>query len=302
MKKLQGGLLTALFVLALAAGGLLLFLLPHDSYSEAERRQLASPPVWTVDTLADGRFFDDADRWAADHFAFREFFRTVKAVFQTRVLLENENNGLAVADGSIVRLEKQVNADSVIYAADCFRAICDRYLTGTDCKIYAALIPDKSYFLAERGCPVMKLDDMEALLCAGLPQAQSIAIRDALTLSDYYLTDSHWRQERILPAANALLLAMGRAGDLSLDDFEKQTCAPFYGVYAKQSALDPDPDAITFLTGGPLDGARVLDFSSMSVIPMYDPENCDARDLYTLFLGGPKGFLRIENSRGGSVL
>ena len=222
-------------------------------------------------------------------------FRGVKARWQTGVLRENENDGLTVVDGSIVRLEKTVNEDSVVYAGERFRAIYDRYLANTNCNIYMSLIPDKSAYLASRGYPVMDLSKMEDLFYGSLPEAQPVSIADRLSLSDYYNTDSHWRQEAILPAANLLLSSMGRAGDLTAEDFEQKTYSPFYGVYAGQSALDPDPDTITYLSGGPLAGVRVLDYGAMNEISLYDPDACDERDPYTLFLGGAKGFLRLEN-------
>lgn len=295
VKKILECTTGVLFILALAVGGLLLFLLPKTDYSEAERRQLALPPERSLEAVANGRSFTQTDEWITDHFEGREFFRHVKAVWQTRVMRETENNGFTVVDGSIVKLEKQVNEDSLEYAAGRFREIYADHLAGTDCRIYISLIPDKSAFLAGRGYPVTDFEEMERLYYSALPEAQAVSIKDALSLEDYYLTDSHWRQERILPAANRLLRAMGKNGALDINGFSEQTFSPFYGVYAAQSALDPKPDGITYLTGGPVSGFTVTDFSAMKAIPVYDPEGCDARDPYTLFIGGSKGLLRIEN-------
>ena len=210
-------------------------------------------------------------------------------------MLEKENNGLTVVDGSIVRIEKTLNEASYAYAGERLRAIYSQYIAGTECKLYAALIPDKSAFLRERGYPAADYAEAERLFADNLPQARLIGIKDALMLQDYFLTDTHWRQDRILPAANLLLRSMGGQGTLDVNDYAKETYAPFYGVYAGQSALDPSPDEIVYLSGGPLEGARVLDYGTMQIIPIYDPDGCDARDPYTLFLGGSKGFLRLEN-------
>ena len=294
-KNVQGYILSAVFVLALALGGLLLFLLPHETYSDSERRMLASAPEWSYDAVMNGDFFERADKWAGDHFEGREWFRHIKALWHTRVLMEPENNGLAVVDGSIVKLEKEISEASLSYAAERLRDLYESRLAGTACKTYCAVIPDKSYFLAGRGYPVMDIEEMERAVYGALPEASPIPLKDALSLQDYYTTDSHWQQDRIFGAANALLAHMGREGDLKIEDFEEKSYAPFYGVYAKQSALDPPPDVIRYFDDGPLAGARLLDYGAMEILPLYDPENCDERDPYTLFLGGSKGFLRIEN-------
>lgn len=295
MKQRQGLLVTVLFCLFILAGGLGLLLLPKRQYSEAERRALAELPALTPEAVFSGSFSERMDDWAADHFPFREGFRHLEALSQFRLLRVRENRGLVEADGSIMKLEKQVNEESVSYAVSRYQAICKNLLTGTDCKLYCAVIPDKSHYLPEP-YPVMELDRMEALLQAGLPGARAISLTDTLCLEDYYRTDTHWRQERLFPAAARLLSDMGRDDNgLREADYSPRRFFPFLGVYAGQSALEPPPETITYLTGGPIRDCVVKDFETGRIIPMYDPEGCDPRDRYTLFLGGAKSLLRIEN-------
>lgn len=295
MSRTQGLLLSAVFCLVLLAGGLTLLLAPRNAYSETERRPLAQMPACTVSTVLSGSFFEQFGKWTTDHLQPREAFRALKAFWQLRVMRETENNGFVQVNGSIVKLEKQVNEASAANAAAHFREIYETYLKGTGCRIYEALIPDKSYFLRET-CPVMDLERMEALLLEALPGAERIPLADTLSLDKYYLTDSHWRQEALLPTAARLLGAMGRDGGcLREDAFTRESYGPFYGVYAGQSALDPPPETIVALSGGPLAGCRLTDLETRQPLAMYDAEHCDPRDLYTLFVGGSRGVLRIEN-------
>ncbi len=297
INKAQSILLTVLFVLALFGGGLTLLLLPKETYSEPERRPLASAPSVSFKSVSDGRVFTETDAWVTDHFAFRETFRSMKSFWQWNVLRENENNGLVIENGSVMKLEKNVNRDSLAYAGARFRDLFDRYLSSSGCRIYSALIPDKSSFLADQGngYPVMDFTEMETLFRESIPDSAYVSLKEHLSLADYYLTDTHWKQECLLPAANALLKAMGGTGELRIEDFELRERGGFRGVYLGQSALPMEPDVITYLTGGPIAGCTVTDLTSMEKIPMYDPEGCDERDLYTLFLGGSKGILRIDN-------
>ena len=296
MKKIQDIIISVIFLLVLIAGGLTLFLLPQSKYSDAERRPLAVSPSFSADSVLKGNFFTETDDWVTDHFIGRETFRHLKAVWQLYCLREKENNGLAVVDNSIIKLEKQVNEESLEYAKDRFESVYNDCLANSNCNIFCAVIPDKSYFLKGKGYPVMDFDKMERMFGDSVPASTSISLKESLSLSDYYLTDSHWRQECIIPAAKKLLESMGRDGSaLNIDDFDVNTYENFYGVYAGQSALDPAPDTITYLSGGPISETKVLDYSTMQVIQMYDPDGCDKRDPYTLFLGGSKGLLRIEN-------
>ena len=137
--------------------------------------------------------------------------------------------------------------------------------------------------------------EMKALFLSTLPGVTYVDITDSLTLSYYYRTDSHWRQECILPAANALLDAMNAGPAPSASDFSTGHFSPFYGVYAGQSALDPDPEEIRWFTGSYLDGLKVTDLETHREVPLADPEGCDPRDPYTLFLGGGKAVLKIDN-------
>ena len=52
------------------------------------------------------------------------------------------------------KMEYPLHADSLQYAVTRFGEVYDRYLSDTDTDIYLAIVPDKSYFLAdENGYP-----------------------------------------------------------------------------------------------------------------------------------------------------
>lgn len=295
MKKGQGLLLSAVFCLALLAGGLGLLLLPKQAVSEAERRPLAEPPRLSAQAILDGSFFRRSEAWVTDHFPAREAFRSLKAFWQLRVMGEQENNGLTMVEGSVVKLEKQINEASVSYAGERLQAALAAIPRQGDCRLYYALIPDKSYYLGELGYPTLDLEQMEQQLGRVLPGATPIPLANLLSLSDYYRTDPHWRQDCLLPAASRLLDALARGEDLSEAEFRQRSCGSFLGAYAGQWALPLAEEKIICLEGGPIADCYAVDLETGQRIPLYDPEGCDSRDRYTLFLGGSKGLLRLEN-------
>ncbi|MCR5823116.1 MAG: hypothetical protein K6G60_01685 [Lachnospiraceae bacterium] len=283
------------FITAVLMGTVTLFAFPKKNISEAERRPLASAPVLSCKNVMKGDYFEDLDLWTADHFAGRETLRHLRFLFQTGILNENEYNGFVNHNGYIISLPKNINSSSIAYAAERFNAVWERYLKNSGSHIYRTLVPDKSSFAGKWGYPTIDLDLMDQLYADSLPFAEAISLRDILSLEDYYYTDSHWRQEKLTPAAKHILEAMGRDSSLLDGDLETDSLYPFLGVYAGQSAMDPDPETIYWLKGGYLNELKAINLEIRAPLKIYDPEGCDPKDLYTLFLGGGLGLIRIEN-------
>ena len=150
-------------------------------------------------------------------------------------------------------------------------------MAGTDTKVYLSVIPDKNYFLAEaNGYPAL---DYQALTDALRKQTEFAAYIDlfgTLTADDYYRTDSHWRQENLLTAADTLAAAMGAA----LPDSrytEWILGQPYYGVYYGYAALPMEPDQLTYLTSDLLDACTVYNYETGKTGPIYDLAKVPAR-------------------------
>ena len=122
-----------------------------------------------------------------------------------------------------------------------------------------------------------------------------IRLTDSLSIQDYYRTDTHWRQERLLPAAQALCQALGasspRQEDYTVTPLEK----PFYGVYYGQAALPMQPDTMYLLKSDLLDDCRVYDYETGETAAVYDMTKLSSKDLYDVYLSGARSLLTIEN-------
>ena len=166
-----------------------------DTVSVSERRKLAQFPKINVENMKDGTFMSGFESYAKDQFPLREQFRALKTAFSMYVLGQKDQHGLYIKDGYIAKMEYPLHADSLQYAVTRFGEVYDRYLSDTDTDIYLAIVPDKSYFLAdENGYPSMDYDMLTAQMRDGTKYAQYIDIFGDLELSDYYRTDAHWRQ------------------------------------------------------------------------------------------------------------
>ena len=201
-KNLAVVCLTAAFLLGFLIWGLCK---PDDAVSVSERRKLAQKPELTLSSVLRGEFMTKFETYTLDQFPLRDSFRRLKAVTLLDVLQEKDNNGIYVADGYAAKLDPSIDEASVQHAADRFQLVYDRYLAGTDAKVFAAVIPDKNAFLArQNGYPAYDPADLSALLAQSMPYASMIDLTPALSLDSYYHTDLHWRQETLLPVARTL--------------------------------------------------------------------------------------------------
>ena len=291
--RIVGAVAVAGLWLALAVG---LWVGPRRDISEAERRKLEPFPKLTVQSVLDGRFMSKFETFAQDQFPLREGFRRLKAGFSYGLMRKLDNNGIYLSEGAAGKLEYPLNPNSVSSALEKFQKIYDSYLKDSTGKIVFSVVPDKSYYLAaQNGYPAM---DYEAMFDAfrELPWAEYVELTDLLDGSCYYKTDTHWRQETLLPVAERLGAALGVTVE---DGFTPAALErPFYGVYYGQAALPLEPDTIWLLESERLSGCTVTNFDTGEQSSVYDWTKLDSRDLYDVFLSGAAGALTIENPAG----
>ena len=264
---------------------------PADDSSDSERRKLAQFPKFTVDALLDGSFMADFADYAVDQFPLRDSFRTLKALFQQKGLLQKDNNGYYLADGYLVKQTYPLNKTSVNHAVSVLNGIYKTYLEGTDCKLYYSVVPDKGYYLT--GYPAMDYAQLQDRLEKELNWAQYIDITPTLQLSSYYRTDTHWRQECLEETASVLCQAMGAQ---TPSDFTAQKVSkPFYGVYYGHAALPVPGEDMYRLESEMLNGCTVTDLSTGKEASMYDDSKLDGTDMYEMYLSGNQPLLQIYN-------
>jgi len=288
--------ITCLFgVLVLGLSLFCWFKTPNE-YSQSERRVLAQFPELTGETLLSGDFMADFETYTQDQFPGRESFRTLKAATSLFLFQQKDNNKLYLADGHVSKVEYPLNEASLTYAVDRFNYIHDTYLAGTDANVYLSIVPDKNYFLAEpNGYLALDYDALIDTVKAGVPYMAYIDITQLLALEDYYNTDTHWRQENILPVAETLAAQMGVPFD---DSYQINTLpTPFYGVYHGQSALPLSPDTIRYLTSDLLEGCIITSYDTGKPVqkPLYDMEKAVGKDPYEMFLSGSDALITVEN-------
>ena len=296
--KIKNIVVTSVFVLFIALFATLCVagIFNPNEKSEAERRPLAQFPTdITWEGIVDKTIIDKFEDANVDQFPFREFFRGVKAKFQYYVLGLKENNGLAIEDGYIVKIEQDFVDANVDYSIEKLQSIYDKLIKNNGGKHYISLIPDKNYFLGEEsGYPAPDYAGLTDKVTAALPGMEYIDIYGKLELDDYYRTDTHWSQDKIDGVVNTIASAMGFADRLS-GNYTENKLEGFKGVYYGQSALQPKPDTLVYLTNDVINGCTVFDYESNTTTSIYNLDKFAGSDGYDLFLSGTKPLLRIDN-------
>ena len=267
---------------------------PADAASDSERRPLAQFPELSADTLLSGQFMKDFAEYAVDQFPLRDSFRTLNAYLTYYLLGQTDNNGIYLHEGYAAKMDFPMDEASVNSAMARFNELYEAYLTG--CDVHFALVPDKSYYLADQaGVLRMDYDALFAKMAEGLPWAEFIDLTGTLSVESFYRTDTHWRQEQIRPAAGAIADALG----VTVTEFrQEQIERPFYGVYYGQAALPMDPEPMYYLTNEVLENCTVKCHDNGLTSKVYDMTKLESRDLYDIFLSGGAAVLEITNPAG----
>jgi hypothetical protein len=281
---------------ALMLYGLLIINLfkPASEVSYSERRKLAQFPELSAESIWSADFFEGFDSYAVDQTAFREDFRSLKAFVDINVLRRSDNNGIFIVGDMIFKMEYPLNEKSVIYLCDRINYVYDKYLNGA-MNVRYTMVPDKNYYIENPANLVLDYHKMEDIIRANIGgNIEYLDLKSGLTLDDYYLTDAHWRQEKLEDVVK--LIADGYGADIEEDGYTQESFSPFYGVYYGQAALNVQPDEIIYLTNPAIENAVVTNVERPGeTLGVYDRTELGGMDSYNLFMEGPSAVVTAEN-------
>lgn len=274
-----------LFVFSLAS-----ILKPAEEVSLQERRKLAQFPEVSMKSVLDGRFSKGFEAYVMDQFPGRNAFLQLNTVLDRYVLGRKDIDGITVHDGAAYAMEYPMHIDSIEHAAHIFTKIQDTYLN-EDNHVYVSVIPDKSKFL---GDDALKMDHaaFAQKVKDALPAMQYIDIMSTLTVEDYYKTDPHWRQEKIVDTADVLIRSMG--GSTSTAYEVEKAADNFLGSYGgKVPGLKKED--MYYLTNDRIEKLTVYDAQNDREIDVYDMKKANGRDPYEMYLSGPLSLIKIHD-------
>lgn len=205
-----------------------------------------------------------------------------------------EEGEIYYVQGHLTKMETPLNEKMIEHASNRFSYINENYLAPEGITPYLAIIPDKNYYLTQdEQSRALDYDALISKVIRDNPYMEYIDITDLLSLDDFYITDSHWRQENITDIADRIAAAM----DVSLvDDYELcRLEEPFYGVYYEDGEDRVQADTIYYLDSETIRGCTVSAVGEEKNPAIYDLENGKKESPYDMFLSGAVAILTIEN-------
>lgn len=264
--------------------------IPDKEISNTERRKLTIFP----EIKLNNEYITKIDEYLLDHFPLRDEFRGIKALFNYKILNKLDNNNIYLKDNYIFKSNYPTDKKSIQYFINNINNL--KKLLTEENKTYLMIIPDKNYYLKEDN--FLQIDYNYIYKEMNKIDIEKIDIREVLTLNDYYETDTHWKQEKLDKVIKKMSKVM--EFDYHKQEYQKNTYDKFYGVYYGESALNRNPETLTYLTNETIDNVKVTYLEEPTLKTIYNKANLTNLDSYDVYLDGPSSFIEIENKNSST--
>ena len=289
-----------LFVLALALLPLLFLLLPKESFSAREKRYLAEKPELSWESLASGRFGEEAESYVADHLPGRDFLVGVNALAELATGRQTTRTVYLGRDGRLFEAPAAFDADRIERNMAAIRGFAESVEQPVD----LLLVPSAGYLMPEALPALADPYEDDAIIAAAYAASgdavQPVALLPAFEAADdpaalYYRTDHHWTAEGAYRAAALYLEGLGRA--LPPEEEYTVTEVPdFRGTTWSRAAL-------WYLPGETLElwdsgGRFTVENREQEGVHegLFYPEHLTEEDKYPVYLDGNHSLVRIRNA------
>lgn len=165
-------------------------------------------------------------------------------------------------------------------------------LLNSNMKVYYSVIPDKGYFIENPSFSKEDYKSMIEILTNEVKDMQYIPIMDKLSITDYYKTDHHWRQERLFPVVDEIGTYMNFK--VSKTAFTENVVENFKGVHSEYMDVIPE-ESLIFMTNKVTDEATVDIYGVGEFQEVYFLDELDTDTAYNVFLKGLAPIVTIKN-------
>jgi len=283
-------IITFLFIGYILTFSILHILIKDETISKAERRSLSTIPTLNLNN----QYTEKLEKYLLDHFPYRDELRSIKAIYNYKILNKLDNNQIYLKEDSIYKLEYNTNKQSIHNFINNTTNL--KKLLTKDNHTYLLIIPDKNYYIEDEIIP--KLDYNYLYKEINNLNISTIDIRDLLTKEDYYKTDTHWKQENLDKVVKRISINMNL--NYKYQEYKKNIYNKFYGVYYGQSAIINTPEPLTYLTNDEINNAKVKYLENKDLKTVYNLEKLTSLDSYEVYLDGASSFIEITNPNNTS--
>ena len=276
-----------------------------NSYSEAEKRNLASAPKLSWNNIKEGKFSSDIEKYLTDQVPYRDNWISLNTSWN-RFTGQNLSKGVYKGKGGylIQRFEKpsKVNETETSQSLNKF---LNKY---PDCQSYIMLVPTGSEILNSY-LPKAALTDSqkdwysknkEVFQGEQIHQIDLFKYFEEKVESNslYYRTDHHWTSDGAFLGFQKLADKMALGA--SENDWEKmKICDTFQGTLMSKSGFYSSVmDEINIYTYSKKDIITIVNYEKerKTTVSIYDEEGLRGKNPYEVFLGGNHPKINIKTN------
>lgn len=292
---------------------ILLFVLPKETFSAQEKRELSEFPDVNADNIMKAQFQNELDTYLSDHIPGRNFFVGTSACLE---LAEGRNGSKDIYLGSDGYLfpKPTEQTENLKKNAGFIKEFAD----DSDIPVYMTVIPS-SGFINSTKLPLLHESYNDEELISDFKKALggNVIFTDVTDILEenanlkqlYYKTDHHWTSAGAYECYSELGKAMGY-NPVSESKFNKESIDGFYGTsYSKSALWLTQPDTIELWTNKEQPENSVsVEISDgkekKSARSYFFREQLENDDKYPVFLDGNHSMERIINTNapGGNII
>lgn len=294
-------------VLYLAVNGILLFVLPQQSYSENENRCLTTFQSPSLSGFMDTSMQENMTDGANDQFAGRDCWMKFATALQRTAGFQDTGGVYLGKNGYYFERILNSGISQARYAnnLNCLKQFASAY---SNTKTVFLPVPSKGTVLAKELPANAVLYDAARLYSQAetqLEPADVLDIRSKLSAKTkecrlYFKTDHHWTMEASYLAYTVWCSAHGRTAK-PLEQFQPKCASQdFYGtLYSKAPGFFTQPDQL--LIPSALASAKIT-IDGNETDSIYDLDKLSTKDKYGVYFGGNFGRIDIKTDNSDRPL
>lgn len=301
--KFRKWLLPLLFCITLLGLSALLLLGKDKVYSEHEKRYLAAAPAFTAQSILDGTFREQLERWVEDQFPGRDLWVGIHAYANYLMGLNATNSIYLAKDNYLINAPAGDDLTQFETSVQRFENFAKQ--SGLPCKL--VMVPSTGWLKEEvlpYGHGIYPDDRMFQRAEELTEQIVCVDLRDALAEADLYGQTAYRTDHHMTSWGNYALYTGLRAFEgkayREQSQYTVETVPGFYGTTWSGSGyrLVPPDDIELWDSGAQVqvtlwDGDEEHTFDSL-----YFRDHLENADKYPVFLDGNHALTTISNSDG----
>lgn len=285
-------------------------LLPDREFSESENRVLSEKPELSFEEVSSGRFTAGFEKYVSDQIPIRDLWINIKSGAE-KLLGRKDNNGVYLGeDGYLLQMFSKPNQNIINKNVEGINSFAE---ANPGINKYFMLVPNSVRVLKDKlprfAEPEDQLKYIEGVKNTLSSEVNFIDVYDTLASKKneyiYYKTDHHWTTLGAYYGYERLGSEMGFKTNIR-DFYEvERVTEEFYGtLYSKGGFRNIEPDSIELYTPKMDEDIRVWYYDTeVEEDSLYNMENLNKKDKYTVFQDGNHSLIRINtNSSSGKKL